>query len=450
MGRDKKRRAVELVKDVLIVLLTCSALWLAAQTQLLGPLSGLFQEEDTLASPGQSPEGNRAEAALPMAMAVNLSIMTDLPGDSDLPAEEMVRYGVQYDQAACQELFQQVASTLVETLSSAGAPERIDRAGWEEALGVLPGIYMDFHGEIPMPVLTGWLSGEGSRLDATVRRLVLAVGQEGLDLYYRNEEDGGYYRCQSEVSLPLSLSDLMSGLTGNGAFYAFESELYGDLDPDTLLFSASPAPRVYTAANPVGDGQESLEEVIGDLGISRSSMNFYSAEEQVARNEDESVRLYDHGVVLYQAGESGGRFQVAGAAKGNALFQSVELCRQLAMDTLGARCGDARIYLLSVAETAEGWEIEFNYSLNGIPVHLEQGYAARFLVEGERVTQFTLNFRSYTASDTTSFVLPLKQATAALAARGLQGEELLLVYPDSGGDTLSAGWVARDDRAGEG
>ena len=41
MRESKKRRAVELAKDVLIVLLTCSALWLAARTQLMDPLSGL-------------------------------------------------------------------------------------------------------------------------------------------------------------------------------------------------------------------------------------------------------------------------------------------------------------------------------------------------------------------------------------------------------------------------
>ena len=42
MRESKKRRAVELAKDVLIVLLTCSALWLAARTQLMDPLSGLL------------------------------------------------------------------------------------------------------------------------------------------------------------------------------------------------------------------------------------------------------------------------------------------------------------------------------------------------------------------------------------------------------------------------
>ena len=40
--------------------------------------------------------------------------------------------------------------------------------------------------------------------------------------------------------------------------------------------------------------------------------------------------------------------------------------------------------------------------------------------------------------------------SAALLAEGLEGRELLLVYPDGGGDTLTAGWAARDSAAGRG
>ena len=50
MENNKKRRAVELLKDVLIVFLTLSALWLAAQTPYAPyvhpapPLSIVFQK----------------------------------------------------------------------------------------------------------------------------------------------------------------------------------------------------------------------------------------------------------------------------------------------------------------------------------------------------------------------------------------------------------------------
>ena len=104
---------------------------------------------------------------------------------------------------------------------------------------------------------------------------------------------------------------------------------------------------------------------------------------------------------------------------------------------------------MSAEATQTGWEIEFGYQLNGVPVRLERGYAARFLVEGEQVTQFTLYFRNYVSGGDTASPLPLRQAIAALVAEGLEGEELVLIYPDSGGDTLTAGWAVRAGGAGE-
>ncbi len=446
MRNSKRRRTIELLKDGLIVLLICSALWLAAQTQLLGPFRGLFREERTQASPGQSQSGERVGAALPMAMAVNL------PGGEgpELPGGQGERYGVQYDQAACEALFRQVAGPLAETLSSAGTPRAVSREEWEQALTASLGIYMDFQGEMPISVLTNWLSGGVSRLDTVARKLVLTVQEEGVALYYRSEEDGGYYCCQSQVVDAQALAGTLSGMTGNGTFFAFESELYEALEPDTLLPAAAPAPGTYTASNPVTGGQGTLEEIVGDLGFSLNSTSFYSAGEQVARSGDDNVRLSDRGVLLYTAGEDSGRYPVADREGGGALTESVEACRQLAAAALLPRCGEARLYLISALPVPGGWDIDFGYSLNGLPVHLDGGSAASFQVRDGAVVQFVLRFRAYASAGAPSLVLPPRQAAAALAAKGLAGEELLLTYTDAGGDILSAGWSARDSGAGEG
>ena len=99
---------------------------------------------------------------------------------------------------------------------------------------------------------------------------------------------------------------------------------------------------------------------------------------------------------------------------------------------------------MSVQERPEGLEIDFGYSLDGVPVLLDRGYAARFLVSGGQVVQFSIHLRGYTANGSASLTLPPRQAAAALLARGLEGEELLLTYTDSGGDTLTASWSARE------
>lgn len=38
--------------------------------------------------------------------------------------------------------------------------------------------------------------------------------------------------------------------------------------------------------------------------------------------------------------------------------------------------------------------------------------------------------------------MPIPQAMAAMEALKLEGEELLLVYSDTGGETVSASWAA--------
>ena len=297
MENKRKIRAVEVMKDILIVLLTASALYLAAQTPLVAPL----REEGRQTAPGHSQGVNRMEGALPMAMVVNLPGQPGMPAGAGLPeGAEGVRCGILYNQEGCQELFQRVAGPLVEALSSAGTPEPVNRRQWERALTDTLGVYMDFQGEVPLSVLVGWLSGGETGLTATVRRLVLTVGEDGVELYYRDEGDGAYYRCQDQVADPFSLAEALSGLTDNGAFYAFESELYRDLDPDTLLLPGAPAPQVYTAANPASGGQPALETLVRDLGFSLNSTSFYSTDEQVARSGDDSVRLSDRGVAQYQ------------------------------------------------------------------------------------------------------------------------------------------------------
>ena len=95
----RKQQVAERLKDVLILLLTLSALWLAAQTPLAAPLGGLFQEEgrQTVTAPGQ--EVSWGTGALPMAMVVNLPGGTN-PSLTIPEGSESVRRGLQYDQAS--------------------------------------------------------------------------------------------------------------------------------------------------------------------------------------------------------------------------------------------------------------------------------------------------------------------------------------------------------------
>ena len=429
MDRRKfDRRAVELAKDVLILFLTCSAVWLLIQTRMLEPLHNILREDMPQTQMGQTEGGSRIEAVRPLRIAVNLTA-----------GMETGRYGVQYDQGAADALFQQVAGLLAEGLSSAGQPERVNRYQWEEALTSCPGVYFDFQGDIPLQVLVGWLSGEESALDAHVRRLVLSLWQNQVAFYYQDQRDGYYYRCLTEVVTPQQLE---SALTG--ARFAFETDLYQDLDPDTLLTEGGLDPVIYQAANPAVGGQSALAALAEDLDFSVGSSVFYSAgTEQVVRNGNDTLRLTERGIATYLADRGGvGHFPLSGAD----LFEAVETCRRLAADAMTPRMGEARLYLMSVQEVDGGWQIDFGYCLNGVPVQLDEGSAAQFLVQNGRIDRFTLRLRSYTASGERGSVMPPLQATAALTAKGMEGDELMLAYLDGGGDSVSATWVAAGSR----
>ena len=72
--------------------------------------------------------------------------------------------------------------------------------------------------------------------------------------------------------------------------------------------------------------------------------------------------------------------------------------------------------------------------------------SARFLFRDNVVTAYTILLRSYEATEESCSLLPVRQAAAAAAAMGRQGAELQVVYPDDGGDRISAVWTVREPR----
>lgn len=424
----KNRRMVERVKSLLIVLLSCSAVYLAVRIQMPVSLHSLLPTRTTQSS-SQTTQESRIQAAQPLRMAVTLR-----------GGEESLRYGVQYDQEAQDILFQQMYSLLVEALSSAEAPAAVDETSWREALNTAPGIYFDWQDELPFSVLVGWLSVENEQLTGSVRRLVLTAQESQAVLYYCGQGET-YYRAVCPMVDVSRLSEAVAGVKDNGARFAFEQEEFDGLAPYTLLLGENLTPKIYQASNPL-EQEEIQEQVRQTLDFSDdASVSYITSNEQVIRNGNDTLRLAaDGSTVTFTAAEEGSRYPVAGSG----VYGAVERCRQLAVDTLGELCGQARVYLMSVKETGEeSWQIEFGYLLDGVPVRLgEEGYAARFQVSGGRVVSFTLCLRSYTDSGTTSVVLPQRQAMAAMEAKGHQGEELLLVYLDTGIQQVSASWAA--------
>lgn len=432
MDKSKKKTLTELGKDVLIVLLACSALWLADRIRTVMPVT----EGTDPFRPSEVQHLEHMEQVRPLRLVAN--------GVGGTGSGRCLLYWGEENSEA---VFQQASSLLTEALSSPGEAEKASRRHWEEALTKRPGLYFDFQGQIPMEVLTD----QHRENLPVVRRLVLYKAINGMELCYRDETEGTYFTQQVAMGNPDHLEELLASLMGDETVYAFESEWSGGMDPDTLLHPTAPTPPEYLASNPAGGGREALEELMGELGFSVSTSSFYaSGGEQVARNGNNMLRLSDRGTLRYEAdGEGSDHFPIQSPGDlEHPLARYVDTARRITNAVMRGRTEQARLYLNRVEERKDGTLVTFGYSLNGIPVRLKEGPAASFLFRGGHVVQFDLCLRSYTPSGNTSLVLPPRQAAAAQEAMGLEGQELLLVYTDSGSEKVNAGWAA-DGRSGE-
>lgn len=427
--RNKRRsRVIEWGKNLLILLLALSALYLLGCTQLSGGISkgirGLLEDSGT--DSGSTLTQSSSVSVHPVRLAIY---------------QDGRRYGVQYSQEEADAAFSSLSTLLSEALGSAGAPEPVSEKDWRSAL-CRTGIYMDFLYPVPLLTLSGWLGNgqNNSALSGTARRICLAADEGGgVSLFFINEEDGSYYACGTTLTRDFHLNEAVADWSPNGALFAFEVPGMETLAPYTLL-TTTPEPAVYAADNPLLEDSARVTELLNVLSFHTQGTTLDPAAGGQIVEVNDSLRLSDTGVVTFHTiGDSDFRFTLPE----NSTQAALDYVQALAEATVGAWCGEARLCLAVVEETADGLEIIFQYSLNGAPVALtEDRTAARFLVSGGAVTDFSLYLRTYSDTGETSIVLPEVQAAAAMEAMDMQGKELTLLYQDSGGALVSAGWIA--------
>ena len=428
--RSKRRsRPVEWCKNLLIIFLALSAVYLLGRAQVSGRVLDSirdFLRGSPVASTAAEPNQTTSVTVRPVRLAID---------------QDGQRYGVQYDQEAADEVFTALSTLLSEALGSAGVPESAAERAWRSAL-CSTGIYMDFLYPVPLTTLSRWL-GDGqsnSALTGTARRICLAADENGgVSLFYINEDDGSYYVCATTLSSTLHLEAAVNGQSPNGAMFAFEVPGMENLAPYTLLTS-KPRPSVYAAANPLQEDGARVSELLGALAFrsQAASLDPFTGGQIVESND--SLRLSAGGMVTFHTiGDSGFRFSLPG----DSLRDALDYVQVLAETTVGAWCGEARLYLAEVKESSDGLEITFQYGLNGALVVLPEGCAAaHFVVRGGAVTDFSLYLRSYSDTGETSLVLPEEQAAAAMEPLEVEGKELTLLYRDFGGEQVSADWYA--------
>lgn len=422
------RARVELVKDILIVLLTVSAVLLAAQTPMFHRVRGWI------------------------APAAKLSEPPAVPGrDGIIPYELCVRnslglYGVSYDDSLVGQAFDRLSPLLAEGISTASAPERVGRWQWQAFLES-PGVYCHFQGTPPISVLCAWLGkGEPQTVpEGNVRWILLAHSGEQVWLAWI-DGDGGYYRAKTGLTYANQLEPALEAYVPNGAAFAYtladSDSAYAALAPFELVSMTSPQPRLWTASAPdlVRD-RDALKTLLSALGF-RSGMGFaYESGGKLTLNErGDRLRADATGLVTFRAGPNN-RYPLASGEETPTAAQAALTAWNLLNRVVAPWKGEAVYILTGVEKVSLGWTVTFQSRLGGVPVlSSEEGSCASFTVGDQGITGFALSLRSYTSGGLPSLLPAQRLAAAALGALPDSDGRLTLCYPDTAGGTLEAVW----------
>lgn len=419
--RDK-RRWIEWGKNVVIALLTLSAVWLLSMTPLVRD-SGVLDLLPPRESPGAGAvTGGAAAAMLPARMVIT---------------GEGGHCGIQYDETRLEEQFPPLGALLGDALASAGQPQPLEESRWRRLLEGR-GVYFDFLGDVPLAALEHWLQGPGEgTLEGSARRVLLCAGEgDQVLLCWQDAEGGRFFSSPTALTQALHLDPATAGAAPNGACFAFESpQLKDRLSPYTLITVGGETGGCYAASLPLaGEGQrDTVLEALSFAGQNPAPVNGG----EVYPDGGDRLVVYDNGTVAFRAAQ-GEKYPVgAGRAAG------VDGARVLAERTLGALCGEARLYLMSAKDTENGLRVRFGYLLDGSAVYLGgEGWAAEFWVRDGYIVQFTLRFRSYAANGEQALLLPIDKAAAMLPEYTPEQRELVIQYRDGGGPEVRPDWVA--------
>lgn len=416
----KKRR--DFIQNIVIALLSVAAVFLFAQTQIynLGAEAGYLR----FLSAGSRTSG--AEHSQTSGLAAPVRVAVTGPYG---------RYGNVTLSTADAE-FESLDRLLGEVLGSARTYTACDPQSFAAALKGTS-VYYDFLEPLPLSVLAELVGGAAGEDDISARRLVVSAQNDSV-LLYLWDGASAYLRCTTALSVE-SLESAVSHYELGNAMFAFDNTdptLHcEDVAPYSLFLESEPALPVLEGSASIAD----TDALLSALRFNPYTKNRYQEPDgtEVVYEGDRSLRVRTDGIIHYQSGGDAS-LSVKSAGDVPTLEEAVTGVWSL-LGTLSAP-GDASLYLQSISQNGSITVLTFGYQVNGVPIRFaDGGSAARVTLSEAVVSALELRLRQYTASDTASMLLPLRQALAIAAQ--IPGAELSIGYADSGG-TVSAVWLS--------
>lgn len=428
MKGKRRRRFWENCKTLLIVLLSCSAVFLASHTLLPQGGRAFFSR---LALPTATPDtlGDSARSAQtlqPAAFAVTW---------------EEGRYALLYHQDD-PDGYTRLSALLSEALSDASVPAPITTRQWELALGQ-PGVFCEYLGAFPLDTLNRWLSGQDNPALTGYRARRLCISANALYFSTGGPEER-YFSASLDTDLSASLDYLAQRFSANGARFACEDGSYPLLRRDALVLSTTPSIPSLQAEEPFHVGEdgapdENLTRILQLLSFHPQTNPLYAITGGYAITDGGETLRVTGSVLTYRRQEENAIRLPVGDSP-------LDATRALAEETVGVLGGDARLYLQDVIQEGSVTTITYSYAYRGAAIQQgAEGWCAKFVVEDGAVSSLELRPRRYTVLEGHNVtLLPQEQAAAIVGGRG---QSLVILYEDrlSAQEQLSPFWATRSE-----
>ena len=420
---EKRRKRRDFLQNMVISLLSLSAVLLFMQTQIYN----LREESYTRFF---SASGTQMDAAVTgQTIGLSAPVRVAVTG----PYGRYASIAMTTDN----EEFDSLGRILGEVLGSAGS---YTDCGSQKFLDALRGtsVYYDFLTPLPLSVLAG-LTGVSGEETASARSLAVAAGEGGVTLYLWDGEDG--YRCCSTAVTVESLEAIVSRYELGNAHFAFdgldeEIDLTG-IAPYSLFLEEEPDLPVLAQTIPASDA----ETLLAVLQFNPNTKSRYTEANgtEVIVESGRTLRIRKDGGILYQ---SGGDDTLQVEAGEEATLQELAVGSGELLDALLDAAGsEASLYLEEVRQSGTSITLTYGYEVSGVPVRFFDGEnAASVTLSGTTVTTLALRLRQYSATEEISLILPLRQAAAIAGRYG--DTELFIGYADDGNGRVEARWLA--------
>lgn len=320
-------------------------------------------------------------------------------------------------------------------------------------------ICLSYDGGLPLRLLAGWMGADTSHM--TERSVISLVLTRSGTLFIRDGSDGQIYRADGQLQVDDSTWKKVSAnavTVAPACAYAgaLDQTIYGTLFPETLVPQGAAAYDVLQARVPTfGDpsGSDSLQTLLKAFGYDPYVVSYPENDgtTQVFVENYSSLRVSQDGVVDFKANSLNGGlpvYQDGESEHSDTLAAQIDYAYEVLSAALSAIGSTVPSELQSVRydDSAHAWTLDFEQKFGGVPVRRQDMPLARFTFQEDTLVSAKLSLRDYTSTGEKLYVLPVRQAAAAIEGDGMT--QYIVAYTDDNSGRLLAAACSKDWRRG--